>query len=145
MPKTIYAYTLVTIQFAALAVLAVTGPILAANAWWLVEALAVLLGLWAIVAMRIGNFNITPDPKHEGILVERGPYRWIRHPMYAALIMLAIALIGNHFSWLRLSIGIILAVDLLIKLSYEEQLLLSHFASYEDFRKRTWRLIPFVY
>ena len=139
------SYSLVAIQFTALAALALTGPWLAGNGWLLLEIVAILLGLWSIVVMRVGNFNITPNPKQQGVLIQQGPYRWVRHPMYLALILLAIALIGYHFTWLRLVIGLILAVDLVVKLNYEERLLVRHFSNYEQFRQQTWRLVPYLY
>ena len=139
------SYALVTIQFGALLVLALTGPILASGFWLVVEGAALLLGLWAILAMRIGNFNITPQPKEGAQLIAIAPYRWIRHPMYLSLIVGGAALVANSFSWVRLFIWIVLTLDLLFKLNFEERLLIHHFIGYEQLRHRSWRLIPFVY
>ena len=49
---------------------------------------AVLVGLqfallaWLAVKAAVGR----PVPREGGHLVQHGPYRWIRHPMYSALI-----------------------------------------------------------
>ena len=140
------SYALVAIQFAALIALAVTGPALALKPVWLALALAgVALGAWAIVAQRFINFNITPDVKVEGFLVQSGPYRWIRHPMYASLILIGLALVANSFSWLRLGFLLFLVVDLVVKLSYEERLLTAHYPAYAAYAQQTKRLIPFIY
>lgn len=50
-------------------------------------AAGLALGLWAVTADRPGNFNIRPVPRAGGQLIDRGPYRWIRHPMYSALLL----------------------------------------------------------
>lgn len=94
--------TLVVIQFACLFFIAWTGPIIARQPLLLaIELLGLGLGVWAIVAMRFFNFNITPDVKIDGYLVERGPYAFIRHPMYTSLILICLALVTNDFSWPR--------------------------------------------
>ena len=44
------------------------------------------LALWAFISMRRSNFSVMPEPVSGGELVERGPYRLIRHPMYTCLL-----------------------------------------------------------
>ena len=140
------SYLLVIIQFACLFGLAFIGPVIARTPiWLLLEALGLGLGVWAIVAMRFFNFNVTPDVKIDGYLVERGPYACIRHPMYTSLILICAALVANDFSWPRLAIFLLLVVDLVVKLRYEEGLLSAHYTQYSDYMTRTKRLIPFVW
>ena len=57
----------------------------------------------------------------------------------------AAALIVDHCTAPRLAIGCALIVDLVAKLRYEERELLSHFAAYAEYRRRTRYLIPFIY
>jgi protein-S-isoprenylcysteine O-methyltransferase Ste14 len=140
------ARLLVAIQFAMLGLLLLTGPWLAQNSLPLViEAVGGLLGLWAIGTMRLGNFNITPDLKPNGQLIKRGPYRWIRHPMYSAILLVTLSLVLTEFSWWRLGFWLTLLVNLLIKLTYEEHLLSQRFATYTAYQKRTKRLLPLFY
>ncbi len=140
-----FHYALVVIQFGTLLMLALSGPIVASGFWLWVEIGAVALGVWAIVAMRVGNFNITPDPKSDSQLTLHGPYNWIRHPMYSALILLGLALVGNHITLLRFVLWLVLVVNLTVKLTVEERLLLAHFPTYAHYRRQTWRLLPFCY
>lgn len=140
------SYSLVAIQFACLIAIALTGSILAHNPALLVmEVAAVLLGLWAILTVRIGNVNVLPDPRQEAVLVQSGPYRWIRHPMYAALLLGALALVLDSPSTLRWILWIVLLIDLLIKLHYEERMLQEHFGGYEAYMAISKRLIPYLY
>ncbi len=69
------SYLLVTIQFACLLAIALTGPLLARNPLLLLlEGAGIALGLWAVVVQRIGNFNITPEIRAAGTMVKSGPY-----------------------------------------------------------------------
>jgi protein-S-isoprenylcysteine O-methyltransferase Ste14 len=139
-------YALVAGQLAALFYILLTGPLFADGWFWLaVEIAAGVLGIWAILAMRLGNFNVTPDVKATGRLVRRGPYRWIRHPMYAALLLLALPLVVSDFTWDRVLAFVALAAILLLKLNYEETLLSARFQDYAVYQQETKRLIPFVY
>jgi protein-S-isoprenylcysteine O-methyltransferase Ste14 len=138
--------TLVIIQFACLFFIAWTGPILARQPLLLIiELLGLGLGVWAIVAMRFFNFNITPDVKVDGYLVERGPYAFIRHPMYTSLILICLALVANTFSWTRAAVFFALIIDLVIKLRYEEGLLSAHYSQYADYMTRSKRLLPTIW
>lgn len=143
---TFKSYILVAVQFAMLLLLALTGPWIARHAVYLVlEIIGGMLGLWSVWTMRIGNFNIRPEVKATGRLVRSGPYHWIRHPMYTAILLVALALILDHFTPWRLLYGLILLLDLLVKSRYEERLLTAHFKDYDAYSRQTKRLLPWVY
>ena len=140
------SYTLVLVQFGALALIALTGPWLAEGFFLqLLEGIGLGIGLWAILTIQIGNFNVTPSVKQNGQLVQTGPYQFIRHPMYLALLLVTLALVCSQFSLLRLGIWIVLLVDLIVKMAFEEQLLAAHYTTYTHYQRRTYRLIPFIY
>lgn len=140
------SYTLVAIQFACLFAIAVTGPILARNPLLLaLEIGALLLGVWALLTVRLDKVNVVPDPRHDAELVRHGPYRWIRHPMYAALLFGTLALVLDAPSLLRWGLWLILLINLLFKLHYEERLLVEHFAGYRAYMATSKRLVPFLY
>jgi protein-S-isoprenylcysteine O-methyltransferase Ste14 len=95
--------------------------------------------------MKPSNMNITPVPKPGGQLVTHGIYRIIRHPMYIAQLLVVGALVAEYFSFLRLAVLLILTVNLILKLNFEEARLVRHFEGYETYRQSTWRLIPYLY
>lgn len=136
----------VAAQFASLGYLFLSGPFLADSGVLLaLEAAGILLGVWAVLAMRIGHFNIAPDPLAWSQLVDRGPYRFIRHPMYLALLLTTLPLVLVQFSLPRVLVWFGLLVTLLVKLNYEETLLASRLPAYASYTQRTAKLIPGLY
>lgn len=136
----------VAIQFACLGLILLTGHLLADHLLLLaIELLGIGLGIWAILSMRIGNFNITPDPFKWSRLVTRGPYRYIRHPMYLALLCTTLPLVIDDFNLFRLAAWMVLLIDLLLKLQYEEKLLVYALEGYDHYVQQSARLIPFIY
>ena len=85
-----------------------------------------------------------PEPVAGGSLVEDGPYRYVRHPIYTAIILMfaGVSLISS--SWLA-GIGTLglylLFVD---KSRYEEGLLRIAYPSYRAYMKRVRFRIPFL-
>lgn len=145
-PNTLKSLAFVLVQFLALGLILVTGPILPANPFLLlIELGGLALGLWAVFAAGIGNFNVTPDPVRGGRLFTGGPYGLIRHPMYLALLLTTLPLVIADFSLLRVLLWLVLLVDLVLKLNYEEGLLAAQLEGYREYMKGTYRLIPFVY
>lgn len=137
---------LVAVQFACIAVIVASGPWIARTPVMLVlEITGMIPGCWAIVTMFPGRFNIRPDVRPGAGLVTRGPYRLIRHPMYTTVLVVMLALVLDEPHSLRLCAWGILLVDLLLKLGYEEKLLRAAYSEYEAYRRRTWRLLPWIY
>lgn len=102
----------------------------------------------AIWARRTIGRNWSGDVvfKENHALVEYGPYRWVRHPIYTSMLLM---MFGTALAMERVEsfIGLILIfVGLQIKLTQEEKLMLKHFPdSYPSYMSRVKRLIPFVY
>ena len=136
----------VAIQFICLGLIAITGPLFPSNVTLIViELSGIGLGIWAILSMRIGNFNIAPDPLKWTELVTSGPYRLIRHPMYLALLLITLPLVIYDFDLFRISVWLVLLLDLLLKLNYEEKLLARKLVGYDQYMGKSARLIPFLY
>lgn len=139
------SYSLVLLQFGLLGALLLTGPWFASSIGFTLQALGGLLGVWAIQTMHIGHFNIIPDPKPDSDLVQAGPYKFIRHPMYMAILLVFTPLVIEHISLLRLGIWAGLVTTLLAKLHYEESLLKCRYSDYTDYQTRSHKLIPYIY
>lgn len=94
---------------------------------------------------RYFTVQVTIDQQHE--LIERGLYRWIRHPSYTGALISFIGLGFAFGSWL--SLGIILVAALIgfaYRIRVEEAALVSHFGDrYRSYSARTRRLVPGLY
>ncbi|MEO5700418.1 MAG: isoprenylcysteine carboxylmethyltransferase family protein [Casimicrobiaceae bacterium] len=137
---------LVTLQFLLLAALA--WPVYAglphASAIGLVLA-GVVLGVWSLVANRPGNFNIRPEVKPGSRFIERGPYRFVRHPMYVAVLVVAAGLVAWQPAAWRGGAWLALAGVLYTKTRIEEVAMLRAHPSYAAYRARTSRWLPFLW
>jgi protein-S-isoprenylcysteine O-methyltransferase Ste14 len=108
-------------------------------------ALGCVLRGWPVFVLgRRFSGLVAIQPGHE--LVTDGPYRYVRHPSYLGM-MLALAGWALVF---RSAVGLAAtALGLLVlatRIEAEEALLASQFGEpYEEYRRRTWRLLPGVY
>lgn len=101
-----------------------------------------LLGLWALAANRPGNFRLVPDVKPGARLVQTGPYRWVRHPMYTAVLLLTLGGLLCQWAPLRLLAWLALGAVLYAKAVREERLLAARFPGYAAYQARTRRFLP---
>jgi len=100
--------------------------------------------LWARAALgRNWSGTITLKEGHE--LIERGPYRLVRHPIYTGLLamFLATAIAFGHLGGF---VAVVVAfASFWIKLSDEEKLMRQQFPEqYRSYEQRVKRIIPFV-
>ena len=106
---------------------------------------AVVLGVWTLAHNRPGNFNIRPEPKASGRLVTGGPYRYMRNPMYSALLLFAAAEVVAYRDPWKIACWFALALVLLAKAMLEERGLCALFPGYAEYAKRVRRFIPGVF
>ncbi len=141
------ARALVTGQFGAIALWLWQGPVLSPHpAGVALQFAGVALGAWAAIWMSLRQrrtFSVTPLPDAHPRLVVDGPYRFVRHPMYTAVLSVALpaALAGPAGS---IAAGIGLALVLVVKHRFEDRLLAARFPEHADYRRRTGGLLPFV-
>lgn len=90
------------------------------------------------------NWSDTPRLIAQQTLVTNGPYRWIRHPIYTAFLLILSAPVlisANWFvggAWLGMTV-----VDAWARMRFEEAILFQTFGEeYRAYVKRTGRLLP---
>lgn len=91
------------------------------------------------------NWSGTVTLKEGHELIQRGPYRWVRHPIYTGLIAMLVAtvIVLGRVAGI-ISLALVLA-SFWIKLRDEEKLMLEQFPDqYTAYQQRVKRLIPFV-
>ena len=109
-----------------------------------VQVVALLLALWARITFGRRSFHVVADPT-EGGLVTSGPYRYIRHPIYAAICLIASAGVAGHWSWRTALYGGLILASAVVRILCEEILVASRYPAYAQYAARTWRMIPYVY
>jgi protein-S-isoprenylcysteine O-methyltransferase Ste14 len=144
--KNLKGPVLVVIQLISISILIFTTHWLKISVWaLLLIVLSGILMFWAVITMKVGNFNVVPTPVKGGSLTINGPYRFIRHPMYSSLLLSGLAMILGQFSIVRLVIVLIFLADILLKIRYEEHLLEKEHPDYPEYSKGTKRIIPFLW
>jgi protein-S-isoprenylcysteine O-methyltransferase Ste14 len=79
-------------------------------------------------------------------LVTGGLYRLIRHPSYLGLLLLLFGWALVFRSLAGVLVSLLILPPLVARMNSEEALLESEFGQrYADYRRRTWRLLPFLY
>jgi protein-S-isoprenylcysteine O-methyltransferase Ste14 len=118
-------------------------------AWQYVGLVLTACGLgFTVWARRVlgTNWSATPSLKQDHELIQRGPYRMVRHPIYTGLLL---AIFGSGLAgglvWNLAVVGLA-AVLLIVKLKAEEALLARQFPdAYRQYRQHSKALIPFLY
>jgi protein-S-isoprenylcysteine O-methyltransferase Ste14 len=103
-------------------------------------------GLGLAGALALGRqLTPLPRPTSDGVLVEHGPYRLVRHPIYSGVCLaaLGLALLTAHTARLGLAIGLALFFDR--KARREEAWLSDRWPGYAAYRQRVRRLVPWLY
>lgn len=142
--RRIKAWLLVIIQFMCIVYLLWTTPIIFSLTASVLLLAGFVLIFWAVLAMRKSKLRILPQPAMTAVLITSGPYRFIRHPMYTALITGALGLIIMCPSIWRILTLVILTITLFVKLTLEEKMLAEKFPQYRAYQKKTYRLIPLI-
>lgn len=93
------------------------------------------------------NFSLEVVIYQDHQLVERGPYRFIRHPMYTALILASVGLGLMAQSWTAVIIIVIVdALAVWYRVRVEEKALLTQFGDqYRSYSRRVRRFIPGIF
>ena len=111
----------------------------------IVMILGIIFRQWSIIVL--GRFFSGTVGTQEGQkVVEKGPYKYVRHPSYTGALLILIGIGLALQSW-----GAVIILILLFSLAYgyrihiEEKVLISELGSpYIEYKKRTKRLIPYI-
>jgi len=99
--------------------------------------------LWARLTFGRRSFHASATPT-EGGLVTTGPYKFLRHPIYAAILYFVWTGVVSHLSMLSCVLGIIVTLGLIIRMLAEERLVAEKYPDFTEYAARTKRVIPFI-
>jgi len=101
---------------------------------------------WTMVVNPFAEATVRIQAERGHVVVSRGPYRTVRHPMYVGMILMfpATALILGS-GWAMVVAGV-MAVLIIWRTANEDKFLLRELPGYQEFAVRTkWRLLPGVW
>jgi protein-S-isoprenylcysteine O-methyltransferase Ste14 len=79
-------------------------------------------------------------------VIDSGPYRYVRHPMYAGMVLFVIGTALMLGSLWALAVTPVLFVMLGLRIRGEEHVLRQDLAGYSEYMTKTpWRLVPGVW
>jgi protein-S-isoprenylcysteine O-methyltransferase Ste14 len=109
----------------------------------IVQVCALALMVWARLTFGVRSFH-APANTTDGKLVERGPYRWWRHPIYASNMYLAWACVISYPFLITVVAAMLVTIGQIIRALLEEKFLFATYPAYGDYAKTTKRFIPFI-
>jgi protein-S-isoprenylcysteine O-methyltransferase Ste14 len=110
----------------------------------LLLAVGGLMGTWGMLAL---GPNLTPFPKPiaNGSLVTKGPYGFVRHPIYSGLILGTLGWAIFRSNLLGVALALLLFIFFDLKSRQEERWLRESYPGYAQYQRRVRKLIPFLY
>ena len=108
-----------------------------------IQIAAALLMFAARLTFGRRSFHAAANPTAGG-LVTSGPYAYLRHPIYAAVIYFVWAGAIDHASWRGAVSAAVITAGAVLRMLMEERLLLARYPEYAAYRERVKRVVPFV-
>lgn len=114
-------------------------------------AVAGIVAIWVGLAVRVwavltlgASFSTFLQVNADQAVVTRGPYRWVRHPSYTGLLLIALGFGLGAGNWLSLAIcAVIPPLGLLPRIAVEESELVRLLGDrYRSYQRATHRLVP---
>jgi protein-S-isoprenylcysteine O-methyltransferase Ste14 len=108
-----------------------------------VQAGAAVLMIWARLTFGLRSFHAAANPTAGG-LVTTGPYRWLRHPIYAAILYFVWSTAMDHHALQTIAAAGLATAGAAVRMYAEERLLVRIYPGYIAYSARTARVVPFV-
>ncbi len=118
-----------------------TVPAIVSRATQVAAVLAIAVMVVAATALRRG-LTAAPLPNSHAELRTAGMYKFVRHPIYSGLLLLAVALTVNSGSLWTTAACVALVMLINVKARWEERHLAERFPDYTAYAARTPRFIP---
>ena len=112
----------------------------------IIVVFGLFLRYWSIYILG-KYFRTTVEVEESQKIVQKGPYKWIRHPSYSGIILFCIGYGIAVQNWLSLIIAVSLpTIALLYRIKIEEEALIKGLGTeYEVYQKKTKKLSPGIW
>lgn len=139
---------MVAAQGTLFATIAITALLPGPELWqslWTGLALVLLGAVGVIWAAKDLGQALTPSPvPNRAGLAANGVYKYARHPMYTALVVICLGVAVGSGQWLCYLAVVLLAVFFEYKTRVEEQYLRAMYDGYDEYAGRTGKFFPGV-
>ena len=109
-----------------------------------IQLSSVAFMIWARIIFGLRSFHVTANST-KGELVTSGPYRWLRHPIYASIIYFSMASIISFPFIDTIAAVALIVIGLFGRMILEEKSLLMTYENYAEYCKKAKRIIPFLF
>jgi protein-S-isoprenylcysteine O-methyltransferase Ste14 len=106
--------------------------------------IGVILRIVGLMALR-HNFSMAIECKDQNLLVTTGIYKFIRHPLYLATLLIASSgclIFSSIFCWMFFVVNI---YGIVKRINKEEIFLNNQFSEYQSYSEQSKKLIPYIY
>jgi len=128
----------------ALIVLAATGNLVSFSPFAIAaQLLAFGLAVWARRSFPAGAFRVSAGPGANSV-IRQGPYRLIRHPMYAGALLFIWAAVLSHLSLWTVVVAVVVTTIVAIRIDIEERVLRERYIDYDTYAQTTKAILPYL-
>ena len=124
------------------------GSLIPQYPWAIAGVVVVLLGVgvtgWGLTSLGEALTSY-PQPLSDATLHRQGAYRWMRHPIYTGVMLVAFGWVLWWLSAAGALCALALAVFFDRKAAYEETWLRKRYKNYRDYARRVKKFIPGLY
>jgi len=88
------------------------------------------------------SLTANPVPNQDGVLVTKGIYSFVRHPIYLGLLIITFGLVVSSGVLGQIIVWVALAMLLVYKMRWEEVLLTAKYKDYAEYMTKVPAIIP---
>ena len=108
--------------------------------------LSTALTTWALRTNAYAESVSRVQTERDQQVCSSGPYAYVRHPMYSAILMWCVAIVAVFPSWAVAGVSVAVAALIVVRTLLEDTMLARELPGYEAYRAQVrWRLVPWLF
>lgn len=111
-----------------------------------IQLISLILIFWALLSKKIHKKHVGKSKHKKIYFLKEGPYEFIRHPIYAGVLLFVSTYVQEYFTFDRALVFILFIVFILLSIKIDEKLNEAHFKhEYLEYKKNTKKIIPYLF
>lgn len=107
--------------------------------------ISIYIIIWGFISLGKPSYSPFPTPKKENKLIKQGAYKFIRHPIYLGVMLMALIFLFSRFIMLSTFLFVLFVLITNYKAELEEELMIKKHSEYKKYRQKTWKFIPLLF